>query len=74
VSYGLELRVVNAVSAIGELRLWWQDTVAGETIRELRTVDLGRAVGAIDNTEDNCVAKAAAAPSQVPGANTCAAG
>ena len=26
VSYGLELRVVNAASAIGELRLWWQDT------------------------------------------------
>jgi hypothetical protein len=26
VSYGLELRVVNAAGAIGELRLWWQDT------------------------------------------------
>jgi hypothetical protein len=25
-SYGLELRVVNAAIAIGELRLWWQDT------------------------------------------------
>ena len=26
VSYGLELRVVDAAAAVGELRLWWQDT------------------------------------------------
>jgi hypothetical protein len=26
VSYGLELRVVDAAAAIGELRMWWQDT------------------------------------------------
>lgn len=26
VSYGLELRVVNAAQLIGEIRMWWQDT------------------------------------------------
>lgn len=48
-------------------------SVARVTIRELATFDLGRAAGAEDISERNCVAQAAAVPSQLPGVNTCAA-
>jgi hypothetical protein len=36
-------------------------SVGRETIRELSTFDLGRAVGAIDNSEANCLAAKAVA-------------
>jgi len=45
VSYGLELRVVNAGAAIGELRMWWQDT-AGNVKTQLGGQFIAPAPGA----------------------------